>query len=51
MRSIFNDAYAILFSVFLHKSVCCGYSFEATEISTQNMCFYKEADKSILAVI
>ena len=28
MRSVFNDAYAILFSDFLYKSICCGYSFE-----------------------
>ena len=28
MRSTFNDAYAILFSGFLYKSICCGYSFE-----------------------
>ena len=28
MRSIFNHAYATLFSDFLYKSVCCGYSFD-----------------------
>ena len=28
MRSVFNDAYAILFSDFLYKSMCCVYSFE-----------------------
>ena len=57
MRSIFNDAYAILFSDFLYKSICCGYSFElpqpveAIQTSTHNKCFYKEVDKSTLAVI
>ena len=44
------------FSDFLHKSICCWYSFElpqlvkATQISTNNiLCFYKEVDKSTLA--
>ena len=57
MRSVFNDAYAILFSDFLYKSICCGYSFElprlvgAIQTSTDNIYFYKEVDKSTLAVI
>ena len=56
MRSVFNDAYAILFSDFLYKSICCGYSFELPRLvetiqtSTNNMYFYK-VDKSTLAVI
>ena len=28
MRSVFNDAYALLFSDFTYKNICCGYSFE-----------------------
>ena len=28
MSSVLNDAFAILFSDFLYKNVCCGYSFE-----------------------
>ena len=45
------------FSDFLHKSICCWYSFElpqlveAIQMSTNNICFYKEVDKSTLAVI
>ena len=44
------------FSDFLYKSICCWYSFElprlveAIQMSTNNM-FYKEVDKSTLAVI
>ena len=56
MRSVYNDAYAILFSDFLYKSICCGFSFElprleAIQTSTDNIYFYKEVDKSTLAVI
>ena len=56
MRSVFNDAYAILFSVFLYRSIICGYSFElplveAIQMSTHNICFYKEVDKSALVGI
>ena len=57
MRSIFNDAYAISFSDFHYKSICCEYSFElpqlveAIQMSTHNICFYKEVDKSTLAEI
>ena len=45
------------FSDFLYKSICCLYSFElpqlveAIQMSTNNICFYKDIDKSILAVI
>ena len=44
MRSIFNDAYAILFSDIL-KSICFGYSFEllrlveAIQMSSHNICY------------
>ena len=57
MRRVFYAAYAILSSDFLYKSICCGYSFElpqlveANQMSTNNICFYKEVDKSTLAVI
>ena len=43
MRGECNDAYAILFSDFLYKSICRGYSFElpglvkAIQMSTHNM--------------
>ena len=53
-----SDTYAILFfSDFLHKSICCWYSYElprlvkAIHMSTNNIFFYKEADKSTQAVI
>ena len=38
-------------SDFLYKGICCGYSFElhrqvdAIQISTYNICLYKEVDK------
>ena len=57
MRSVFNDTYAILFADFLYKSICFGYMLEfpwlveAIQTSSHNLCFYKEVDKSILAVI
>ena len=28
MSSAFNDAYTIIISDFLYKSICCGYFFE-----------------------
>ena len=54
MRSVLNDAFAILFSDFLYKNICCGHSFEfveAIQMSSHNICFYKEVDKSTLTVI
>ena len=42
-----NDTYAI-FSDFLYKNICCGYSFElhqqvdAIQMGTHNICLYKE---------
>ena len=57
MRSILNDAFAILFSDILYKSICCWYSFELPRLvkeihmSSHNICFYKEVDKSTLTVI
>ena len=41
-----NDAYEILFSDFLYKSICCGYSFELPRLvkeikmSSQNICLF-----------
>ena len=55
-KRIYYDAYAI-FSDFLYKSICCGYSFElprqveAIQTSTYNICYYKEVDTRTLAVI
>ena len=57
MSSLLNNAFAILFSDFLYKNICCGYSFElprlveAIQVSSLNICFYKEVDKSTLTVI
>ena len=57
MKDIFNDTYAISFSDFPYKSMCCGYSFdlprlvEAIQMITQNICFYKVVDKSTLTVM
>ena len=57
MASVLNDAFAILFSDFLYKNICCGNSFElprqveAIQMSSHNICFYKEVDKSTLTVI
>ena len=27
-KDLFNDDYVIFFPDFLHKEICCGYSFE-----------------------
>ena len=57
MKGVFNDTYALSFFDFLYKSICCGYSFElpglveAIQMSTHNICFYKEVDKSTLTVM
>ena len=57
MRSVLDDTFAILFSDFLYKYICCGYSFElprrveAIQMSSHNIGFYKEVDKSTLTVI
>ena len=46
MRSVFNDAYAILFSDFLVKGIYGGYSFElpqlieAIQMYPQHMLFF-----------
>ena len=40
-----------LFSNFIYKGICCGYSFElhrqvdAIQMSTHNICLYKEVKK------
>ena len=56
IRSVFNAAYAMSFSDFLYKTICCGYSFalpgqvKAIQMSTHNICFYK-VDKSKLRLL
>ena len=46
MKGVFYDTYALLFSDFLYKTICCGNSFElsrlvdAIQMSTQNMFLY-----------
>ena len=50
-KDLFRDEYAILFSDFLYTGICCEYSFElhrqfdAIQMSTHNICLYKEVDK------
>ena len=45
---------AIFFSDFLYKGICCGYSFElhrlvdAIQMSTHNICLYKEVKKKYI---
>ena len=57
MRSLFSDAYAILFSVFFIEAYVVGTHLncldfvEAIQMSTHNICFYKEVDKSTLVAI
>ena len=56
MRSLFNDAYAMLFSVFFIESYVVDTRLncldEAIQMSTHNIClFHKEVDKSTLVVI
>ena len=57
MWSVFNDAYALLFSDFPYKNICCGYLFElprlveAIQRSTHNICFHKGVYKSTLVAI
>ena len=55
VKVLLNDTYAMLlcflFSDFLYKSICCGYSselhrqFDAIQMGTHNICLYKEIDK------
>ena len=50
-KDLFDDEYAIFFSDFLYTGICCEYSFElhrqidAIQMSTHNICLYKEVDK------
>ena len=41
VKDLFDDVYAILFLIFLYKSICCGYSFELHRLGTHNICPYK----------
>ena len=51
-KDLFNDDSAI-FSDFLYKGICCGYSFElhrlvdAIQMSTHNICLCKEVKKKV----
>ena len=48
--ALFNDTYAIFFLIFFRKAYVSGTHLrllEAIQMSTNNICFYKEADKSI----
>ena len=42
MRSILNDAFAILFSDFLYKTICCGHSFELPQLVPTTYVFIKK---------
>ena len=50
-KRTFDDDYAIFFPDFLHKGICCGYSFElhrqvdAIQMGTHNICLYKVDEK------
>ena len=50
-KALFDDNYAFFFSNFIYKGICCGYSFElhrqvdAIQMSTHNICLYKEVKK------
>ena len=56
MRSVFNDAYAMLFSVFFIESYVVDTRLNCLDLwtiqmSTHNIClFHKEVDKSTLVV-
>ena len=54
-NDLFNGAYTMFYDFladFHSKSICCGYSFElhrqvdAIQMSTYNICLYKEVDKT-----
>ena len=50
-KALFDDVYVIFFLIFFIKNICCRYTFElhqqvdAVQISTHNICLYKEVDK------
>ena len=56
-KDLSDDDYAIFFLIFLYKGICCGYSFElhrqvdAIQMSTNNICLYKEVDKKYTCCI
>ena len=57
MQGILNGAYLILFLIFFIKAhvvvthLNCLDKVEAIQMNTNNMCFYKEIDKSTRAVL
>ena len=46
--------FCVFLSDFLHRGICCGYSFElhrqvdASQMGTHNVCLYKEEDKKYI---
>ena len=51
MRGVFNDTYNI-FLIFFIKAYVVGTHLNCLDsLSTNNMCFYKEVDKSTLDII
>ena len=46
-----KKTYLMMIMNFLYKGICCGYSYElhrqvdSIQMSTHNICFYKEVDK------
>ena len=51
MSSVLNDAFAMLFSDFLYKTYIVGTCLNCLDLSSHNICSYKEVDKSTLTVI
>ena len=50
MRSVLHEAFAILFSDFFFYKNMLRVLVEAIQMSSHNICFYKEVDKSTLIV-
>ena len=52
LMQCFCECLCFLFSAFLYKTICFGYSFElhqqadAIQMGTHNICLCKEVDKS-----
>ena len=51
-KDLFDDDYA-MFSDFLYKGICCGYSYElhqqvdAIQMSTHSICLFKEVKEKV----
>ena len=54
---LFAVVVVVVFSDFLYKSICCGYSFElhrqvdAIQMGSHNLCLYKEVNKKYTGCI